>query len=288
VTEPKVVLITGCSSGIGREAARRFAAQGFRVYASMRRPEQGADLRAEAATRGWVLTTPALDVTSQASVDAAVSALLSDTGGRLDVLVNNAGYYSVGPLEETSADELRAQFETNVIGVHRLTRTVLPAMRARGDGAVVNVSSVSGRVAVPVGGAYHSSKWALEALSETLRYELAPFGVRVAIVEPGPFKTALHDKELHPADFGRPDSPYRPLVEEYLRRSAAMKRRDPGRVVDVIVRAATHPRPKLRWPVGPTSFSGTVLRRLTPDALYELILGLAFRWRRRPSRHRVY
>jgi NAD(P)-dependent dehydrogenase (short-subunit alcohol dehydrogenase family) len=289
VTDRKVVLITGCSSGIGRAAARRFAAEGFRVYASMRRPEQAADLRAEAQSQGWALSTPVLDVSSDASVNAAVAALFAETQGRLDVLVNNAAYYLLGPVEETSADELRALYETNVIGVQRLTRAVLPAMRARGDGAIVNLSSVAGRVAVPVAGPYHSSKWALEALSETLRYELRPFGIRVTIVEPGPFKTALHDKEVRPADSGRPDSPYRPLVDEYLRRSDAMKRREPGDVVEVILRAATSRRPRLRWPVGPTSFTGTVLRRLTPDAIYELVLGLAFRWRRsRVARPRVY
>ena len=282
MTDGKVVLITGCSSGIGREVARRFAAAGFRVYASMRRPEgDGAELRAEAATRGWALGTPALDVTSDASVDAAVSALLSETGGRLDVLVNNAGFYLLGPLEETSADELRAQYETNVFGVPRLTRAVLPAMRARGEGAIVNVSSVAGRVAVPVAGGYHSSKWALEALTETLRYELAPFGIRVAAVEPGPFKTAIHNKETRAADSRRADSPYRPLVEEYLRRSQAMRRGEADAVAAVIFRAATDPRPRLRWPLGATSFTGTLLRRLVPDGIYEWMLGLAFRWRRR-------
>jgi NAD(P)-dependent dehydrogenase (short-subunit alcohol dehydrogenase family) len=286
VTDAKVVLITGCSSGIGLAAARRFAAQGFRVYASMRNPDAGAALRAEAARSGWTLSTPALDVTSDSSVDATVSALLAETGDRLDVLVNNAGYYFLGPLEETRADELRAQYETNVFGVHRVTRAVLPAMRARGDGAIVNLSSVAGRVVVPIGGAYHSSKAALEAMTEALRYELAPFGIRVTIVEPGPFATDLHDKEKRTT--AAADSPYGPLVEEYLRRSAAMKRRDPSRVVDVIWRAATSSRPKLRWPVGPTSLSGTLLRRLTPDGLYELILGLAFRWRRRAGRGRVY
>jgi NAD(P)-dependent dehydrogenase (short-subunit alcohol dehydrogenase family) len=216
-----------------------------------------------------------------------VSGLLGETG-RLDVLINNAGYYSVGPLEEVAPDELRALYETNVVGVLRVTRAVLPAMRARGEGAIVNVSSVAGRVAVPVAGAYHSSKWALEALCETWRYELRPFGIRVTIVEPGPFKTALHDKEVHPAAFGRPDSPYQPLVDEYLRRSAAMKRRDPGAVVEIIWRAATARRPRLRWSVGPTSWSGTLVRRLTPDAIYELVLGLAFRWRRARARPRVY
>src|SRR5205085_377905 len=149
-------------------------------------------------------------------------------------------------------------------------------------------SSVAGRIAVPVAGAYHSSKWALEALCETWRYELAPFGIRVTLVEPGAFKTALHDKQVHPVDFGRPDSPYRPLVDEYLRRSAARHRRDPTEVVDVIVRAATAASPRLRWPVGPSSLTGTLVRRLTPDAVYELILGLAFRWRRARARRRVY
>jgi NAD(P)-dependent dehydrogenase (short-subunit alcohol dehydrogenase family) len=286
VVDAKVVLITGCSSGIGRFAARRFAASGFRVFASMRRPEAGADLRAEAERSGWTLTTPALDVTSDESVNAAVSALLAETDGRIDVLVNNAGYYLLGPCEETTADDLRAQYETNVFGAHRVTRAVLPAMRARGDGAIVNVSSVAGRVVVPVVGPYHSSKFALEALTEALRYEVAPFGIRVTLIEPGPFATDLHDKEKRTTSPA--DSPYAPLVDEYLRRSHAMKRRDPSRVVDVILRAATAPNPKLRWPVGPTSLQGTLLRRLTPDWLYELILGFAFRWRRRARRGRVY
>src|SRR5438552_3240580 len=124
-----VVLITGCSSGIGLGAARRFARAGHRVYASMRRPdEQGATLRAEATANGWSLATPQIDVTSDAQVVAAVQAILAETGGRIDVLVNNAGYYLFGPVEETAPDELRAQLETNVIGVLRVTRAVLPAM----------------------------------------------------------------------------------------------------------------------------------------------------------------
>jgi len=185
----RTVLITGSSSGIGRATAARFAARGFRVFASMRRPEAGADLRARAAQKGWRLTTPALDVTRDDSVAAAVGELLRETDGRLDVLVNNAGYYAVGPLEETSSDELAAQLETNVVGVHRVTRAVLPALRARRAGTIVTLGSVSGRVVVPMVGAYHASKWAVEALVEALRLELLPFGVRVVLIEPGPFRT---------------------------------------------------------------------------------------------------
>ena len=126
-----MVLVTGSSSGIGYATAERFATRGWRVFASMRRPEKGEALRAAATARGWALTTPALDVTREDSVSTVVADILGETEGRLDVLVNNAGYYAYGPLEETSPDELRDQLETNVVGVHRVTRAVLPAMRAR-------------------------------------------------------------------------------------------------------------------------------------------------------------
>src|SRR5947208_12920261 len=132
----------------------------------MRDPARGAALRARAAEAGWRLTTPALDVTRDESVAAAVAGTLRDTDGRLDVLVNNAGYYAFGPLEETSPDELRAQLETNVIGVHRVTCAVLPAMRARRGGTVIVLGSISGKVAVPIVGPYHASKWALEGMIE--------------------------------------------------------------------------------------------------------------------------
>jgi NAD(P)-dependent dehydrogenase (short-subunit alcohol dehydrogenase family) len=275
----KVVLITGCSSGIGRAVARHFAAAGFRVYATMRRPEgnAGEELRAEAAARGWALATPALDVTSDASVAAAVSAVLAEAG-RIDVLVNNAGHYLVGTVEETSPDELREQLETNVVGVLRVTRAVLPAMRAQRDGAVVTVSSVAGRVALPVVAPYHASKWAVEALVEGLRYEVHPFGIRVTLVEPGPFKTALHANERRARAGQGGGSPYRALVATYDRKSQGMRRGEVEGVVRVIFRAATARRPRLRWAVGPTSFAGTVLRRFTPDGIYELAVRLAFRW----------
>ena len=273
-----VVLVTGCSSGIGRETARRFAARGYHVLATMRRPWAGLALREEAAARGWRLDLLPLDVTSDASVASAVSEGLAATGGRIDVLVNNAGYYCYGPLEETAPDELRAQLETNVVGVLRVTRAVLPAMRARGAGAIVNVSSVSGRVVVPVVGPYHASKWALEALTEALRYEVAPFGVRVTCIEPGPFATELHAKEVRVAAAGQAGSPYGPLLASYERQSARMRRGPPDAVVDAIFEAATAASPKLRWPVGPTSFSGGVLRRFVPDRLYELVMRVAFRW----------
>jgi NAD(P)-dependent dehydrogenase (short-subunit alcohol dehydrogenase family) len=280
--DARSVLITGSSSGIGRATAERFAARGWRVFASMREPGRGAALRARAAESGWRLTTPALDVTSDDSVGAAAADVLRETAGRLDVLVNNAGYYQFGALEETSPDELRAQLETNVVGVLRTTRAVLPAMRARRAGTVVTLGSVSGRVAVPIGGPYHASKWALEGMIEALRLELIPFGVRVALIEPGPYHTALHDNERLAAA-ARADSPYADLLASYRRQSAKLPRQDDlGPLIDVIERAATSENPRLRWPVGPTSLTGGRLRAFCPDRLYEWLMRIAFPIRSKP------
>jgi NAD(P)-dependent dehydrogenase (short-subunit alcohol dehydrogenase family) len=279
---PRAILITGSSSGIGRATAERFAARGWRVFASMRDPERGASLRTRAAEAGWRLTTPALDVTSDESVAAAAAAVLGETGGRLDVLINNAGYYQFGALEETSPAELRAQLETNVVGVQRVTRAVLPAMRVRRAGTIVTIGSVSGRVALPMVGPYHASKWALEGMIEALRLELIPFGVRVALIEPGLYHTALHDNERLAAGAAA-DSPYADLLASYRRQNAKLARQDDlGPLIDVIERAATSENPRLRWPVGPTSVTGGRLRAFLPDRLYEWLMRLAFPIRSKP------
>jgi len=274
-----VVLITGASSGIGRATAVHFARKGWRVYASMRRPERAADLLLQAAASGWSLATPALDVTDDQAVARAVEQILRATGGRIDVLINNAGYYAFGALEETSPDKLRAQLDTNVVGVHRVTRAVLPAMRARRAGAIVTIGSIAGKVALPMVGPYHASKWALEGMIESLRYELIPFGIRVALVEPGAYKTDLHVKEIRAGAAGRSDSPYAALLAAYQRQMAGLRRDDLDALLDVIYRAATFPHPKLRWPVGPTSITAGRLRALCPDRLYEWLMRIAFRIR---------
>lgn len=277
--ERPVMLITGASSGIGEALARRFAARGWRVWASMRTPAKGQALRDDAAARGWALRTPSLDVTDDRSVEAAVAELLATTGGRLDAVVNNAGYFSVGALEDVRPDELRAQLETNVIGAHRVTRAVLPAMRARRRGRVAFLGSLSGLVALPMMAPYHASKWALEALAESLRYELVPFGIRVVLIEPGPYRTRLHDNEVIAAAAGAPGSPYAPLLEQYRRQDGRLRRAPLPPLLDTIERALTVPRPRLRWPVGPKAFQSACLRRLSPDWLYERIVRFVFRLR---------
>ena len=276
------ILITGSSTGVGRATAERFAGRGWRVFASMRNPDKGAELRARAATQGWRLSTPALDVTHDDSVATAVDALLRETDGRLDVLVNNAGYYAFGPLERTSPDELRAQLETNVVGVQRVTRAVLPAMRARRTGTIVTIGSLSGRVALPMVGPYHASKWALEGMIEAWRLELIPFGVRVVLVEPGPYRTDLHANERLAAAAGGADDDYAEILESYFRQAARVPRAaDLTPLVDTIEHAATAAAPRLRWPVGPTSVSAGRLRAFVPDRLYEWLMRLAFPIRRR-------
>jgi NAD(P)-dependent dehydrogenase (short-subunit alcohol dehydrogenase family) len=278
VLDSRSILITGSSSGIGRATAERFGARGWRVFASLRRPDAGAPLRDLGARKGWRLTTPELDVTRDDSVAAAVGEVLRQTEGRLDVLVNNAGYYAYGPLEETSPDELRDQLETNVVGVHRVTRAVLPAMRARRSGTVVTLGSLSGRVALPMVGPYSASKWALEGMIEAWRLELHPFGVRMALIEPGPFETALYANERLAGAAGRAESPYVNLLASYRREAARLGRAaDLTPLVDAIERAATAANPRLRWPVGPTSFSAGRLRPFVPDRLYEWIMRIAFR-----------
>ena len=184
--DPGAVLITGCSTGIGRETARRLAANGWSVYASARRLESIADLGAAGCK------TLALDVTDEGSMEAAVAAVEAEHGA-VGALVNNAGYSQSGALETLPMATLRAQFETNVFGLVRMCQLVLPGMRRAGRGRIVNISSMGGKLVFPGGGAYHATKYAVEALSDALRFEVRGFGVRVVIIEPGLITTSFGD-----------------------------------------------------------------------------------------------
>lgn len=200
----KTVVITGCSTGFGREAAEKFARQGARVYATMRgvngkNAGVAGELQDLAAAASIDLRVLDLDVTATASVDAAAAKVLEESGAP-DVVINNAGQMFVGITEAFDDDEFARQLDINVVGVHRVTRAFLPAMRERGDGLFINVTSVAGRVAVPFFGVYNASKWGLESYSEALKIELASSGVDVVVVEPGPFTTELFPQSPRPAD----------------------------------------------------------------------------------------
>lgn len=190
-----VVMITGCSTGIGKMTALEFARRGDTVYATMRDLTKSEELKNEAEKEGLELNIIQLDVTDQKSIDAAVSSVLEEKS-RIDVLVNNAGLSSYGPIEYFSIEEIESVFDTNLLGVVRVTQAVLPSMRNSRSGIIINISSISGVKVFSMTGVYAASKHALEALSEALRYELHPFNIRVSLIEPGNFETPLMEKVI--------------------------------------------------------------------------------------------
>jgi NAD(P)-dependent dehydrogenase (short-subunit alcohol dehydrogenase family) len=206
---PRTILVTGASAGIGRFVALDLAARGHQVFASGRNAGALASLASEASSLGHTLSPLVLDVTSAESIRAAVAAVRAQTAGHgVDVIVNNAGYGQGGPLLEVSDATLREQFDTNVFGLMAVTRAFVPEMLARGRGWIVNVSSVGGRVTFPFFGAYHASKYALEALSDALRAELWSFGVHVALVEPGPIRSQFSERAFGSLPATQEASPY--------------------------------------------------------------------------------
>lgn len=243
----KTILITGASSGIGRATATLFQENGWAVAATMRDP---ADAGALADLENVLVGR--LDLLDPASIDAAVAAAVERFGG-LDVLLNNAGYGAYGVLEATPMDVVRRQFEVNLFGLIQATQAALPHLRERG-GAVVNVSSVGGRVAYPLGSLYHGSKWAVEGLSEALHFELATVGVRVKVVEPGGVRTDFSGRSFVFTD--APDlGAYRPLVEAFAaaRESGAASptgTQEPREVAEVIWEAAHDATARLRYVSG--------------------------------------
>src|SRR5918996_5591106 len=202
IDKSKPVLITGCSTGIGRATAERLCDDGWNVHATARRPDSIADL----AERGC--KTLALDVTDERSMSSAVSEVESD-GGSIGALVNNAGYSQSGALETIPMESVRRQFETNVFGLLRMCQLVLPGMRRQGWGKIVNVSSMGGRLVFPGGGIYHGTKYAVEAISDAMRWEVRNFGVDVILIEPGLIKTEFGETAAHSVNEATPpDGPY--------------------------------------------------------------------------------
>jgi NAD(P)-dependent dehydrogenase (short-subunit alcohol dehydrogenase family) len=244
------ILITGATSGIGRDAAVRLARAGHLVLAGGRRADALADL---ARAAGGRVEPVVLDVADPASVAAARELVERGTRGRgLDVLVNNAGYALPGPLEALAEEDLRRLFDTNVFGLLAVTRAFLPAMRERGQGRVVNVGSIMGRVAMPLLGAYNASKHAVAAITEALRLELAPFGVTVVLVEPGAIRTGFAARALAGlAPYRDPDSPYAAALAGTATAWARVYRFAPGPAAGgrAVARAATTDRPAPRYVV---------------------------------------
>jgi NAD(P)-dependent dehydrogenase (short-subunit alcohol dehydrogenase family) len=245
-----VVLITGCSSGIGLETALAFARRGDATYASMRDPGAAGRLLERARAHGSRVEVVALDVTDDASVESAVRAV-ERRHGAIDVLVNNAGIADSGPVETIPIERARAVLDTNLWGAVRTARAALPAMRARGTGVIVNVSSAAARVpAMPFNGFYAASKLALGALSESLSWELAPFGIRVACIEPGFFATEISSKSWGAVDRSSPYGADHGWVNDFFVKNGEANGGDPAIVAEAIVRAAHDPAAPLHTLVG--------------------------------------
>lgn len=275
-TRPDVVLLTGGSSGIGAAAAAALAKSGFTVYAAARR----TDLMAPLLALG-VHVIP-LDVTDDASAAAAVNAII-EAEGRIDVLVNNAGYGSYGALEEVPLSQGRAQLEVNVIGLARLTQLVLPGMRKRRRGTIINISSMGGRLATPLGSWYHASKYAVEGISDALRLELKPFGIHVVVIEPGSIRTdwgTIAAENLRATSnagvYSGQAAAVAARLEDSSKPDASMA--SPASVVaDAIVRAASATRPKTRYQVGFGARPTILLKQILPDRIFDALMRRTFR-----------
>jgi NAD(P)-dependent dehydrogenase (short-subunit alcohol dehydrogenase family) len=264
----ELVLITGTSSGIGLAAAVECAAAGHQVIATMRTLARRRALEEAAAARAVSVEVEQLDVTAEGA-EAKVRELVLKYGP-IYALVNNAGIAVDGPFEEQSEVDIRDQFETNVFGLMAVTRAVLPSMRAAGRGRIINLSSISGRVALPLVSAYAATKHAVEGLSESLRWELEGFGIEVCVVEPGTFRTPVFFEGKRRGGHGAKPGPYAQLIEtvERLLRDEASKAPSPDAVGREISRLIDDPAPRFRTVIGMDARTLVTLRRMVPDRLF--------------------
>lgn len=262
----KVWLITGCSSGFGRLLAQAALRAGERVAATARRIETLEDLGGESADN---LLRLSLDVTRGEQIRLSAARTV-ERFGRLDVLVNNAGYGYFATQEEGDIDDIRRMFETNVFGLIRMTQAVLPAMRQQKSGVIVNISSIAGRVAFPRSGFYNATKFAVEALSESLYYEVGPFGIRVIVIEPGAYETDFGPRSaVRSAALSDPDSPYAELIGRWadaVARIFPAERQNPAEVVEGILRAVAGDARFVRLPFGVDAVPFVTRRETVRDA----------------------
>jgi NAD(P)-dependent dehydrogenase (short-subunit alcohol dehydrogenase family) len=269
----RAVLITGCSSGIGKATAEKLVADGWTVYATARRPETLTDLERQGCK------TLALDVSDEASMTAAVEAV-NQAEGAVGVLVNNAGYSQSGAVESVPIDDVRRQFETNVFGLLRMCQLVLPGMREQHWGRIVNLSSMGGRVVFPGGGIYHATKYAVEALSDALRFEVRGFGVAVIIIEPGLIVTNFGETASASVQTGGPYADFNRAVAEATegayRGPMAKLGGGPETVANTIAAALKAEHPKTRYPVTASAHLILTQRRLLPDRVWDLAMRTQF------------
>ncbi|HEY6885998.1 MAG TPA: SDR family oxidoreductase [Nitrososphaeraceae archaeon] len=270
----KVAVVTGTSTGIGYETSLMLARNGFLTYATMRNLNKSENIKLIATKEKLPIHVKQLDVTNDVSVKNAVQTILSETG-RIDVLVNNAGYVLSGAFEDLAMDEVKAQYETNVFGLIRTTQAVLPTMRNQKSGIIVNISSAAGRFGYPAGSAYVSTKFAVEGLSESMSYELEPFGIKVVVVEPGVIRTNIFNSVVVAKKSQDPNSPYSQIMqkmatgfEEMLKNASSSA----DLVAKVVLSAVTNENSNIRYLAGKdveTWLDGK--RNMSDEEFYKMI-----------------
>ncbi len=267
----KTVLITGASAGIGKETAKQLVAKGYTVYAAARRLEKMDDLK----EIGCVPLK--MDITREDDITAVVERIREAQGG-VDILINNAGFGTQGSIEETSLDDARYQFDVNLFGLARLTQLVLPYMRENRFGKIINISSVGGKIYVPLGGWYHATKHALEGWSDCLRTEVQQFGIDVVIVEPGAIGTEFNDVFVGPMLERSGDGPYAELAHGLADYAREMDERPNGNsppsvIADTIVKALSARRPRTRYAAGKLAKPILFIRRWASDRMFDRLIG---------------
>jgi len=263
----RVVLVTGASAGIGKSIVRKLLSDGWRVYGAARRVEKMSDIQSEGAK------TLSLDVTDDESMQKAVQALISSEG-RIDALVNNAGYGSYGAVEDVPISEARHQFEVNVFGLARLSQLVLPTMREQRSGTIVNISSMAGRIWTPVGGWYYATKHSVEVLSDAMRVETRPFGIRVVVVQPGLIKTAWSGIAADHLMEHSQGSAYRAIIEPMVKalRHPPSYTGSPDVIANVVSKAVNSPNPRRRYAAPFHAKVFIFLRWLLPEWMWERVV----------------
>jgi short-subunit dehydrogenase len=268
-----VVLITGASSGIGRALAYSLSSKGFKVYGTSRKA--ALEFENDVATTyeaGGFFKMLQLDVCCEESVRNTIN-YIKDREGRIDILINNAGFGIAGSVEDTSPLEALSQMDTNFFGTHRMCRGVLPIMRGQGKGLIINISSVAGLISIPYQSMYSASKYAIEALTEAMRLELKPFGIKVSMVEPGDTKTNFTDKRIYSKDSANS------VYKDYFKKSISTMEKDerngpgPQKIVDAVIKIINSKNPPIRVIPGLSYKVITLLKKLLPSRLVEFVLG---------------
>lgn len=287
----KTLLITGVSSGFGRETALLFAKNGWRVVATVRNPDSQKvrELQKIVTGQQLSLTIIEMDVAKDYSVEVAINKIKKVTP-QINVLINNAGFGLLGAVEDFSIDEAKQQFETNFFGMLRVTKAILPIMRKQRTGTIINISSINGLIPFPFYSIYAASKYAIEAITESLRVELAPFGIKVALIEPGSFLTDFFENRKHPHNQNNSNSPYASYTQAFFKKfdnirtnvgnSVFAMKLSPIRVAQLLWIIANKSSPRMRYIIGFDAHFYLLVKKLLPEKIWFYLLERAYRLRR--------